>query len=300
MKIVSLLPSATEIVYALGLGDELAGVTFECDFPPDARNKPIVSGTALPTDRPLGAREIDEAVSATVGSGKPIYTLDAERIRAIAPDLILAQDLCEVCAVPSGAVEDALDVLGCRADVLSLDPASLDEVIACLGTVGEYTGAAARAVTLMDELRGRVQRVRDAVAGAPRPKTLALEWSDPPFTGGHWVPDMIVAAGGEAVLAPPGVPSRRLVWSEVGATAIDVVMFMPCGYHLPQARDEGRRLLARLELDGAAVYALDATSYFSRPGPRLVDGVELLASLLHADADVRHPTNAGALLRDKA
>lgn len=300
MRIVSLLPSATEIVFALGLDDELAGVTFECDFPADARSKTVVSGTALPTDRPLSAREIDATVSATVGSGEPIYTLDAERIRELAPDLILCQDLCEVCAVPSGAVEDALEVLGCRAEVVSLDPVSLDEVIACVGTVGEATGTTARAATLMQELRARVVRVEEAVAGAPRPKTLALEWSDPPFNGGHWIPDMITTAGGDAVLAPAGERSRRLEWSEIDDAAIDVVMFMPCGYHLPEARDEGRGLLERPELDRTTIYALDATAYFSRPGPRLVDGVELLASLLHPDADVRPPSDAAAMLRHAA
>lgn len=162
MKIVSLLPSATEIVYALGLGRDLRGVSFECDYPVQARDVPIVSGTALPTDGTLSAAEIDAAVSARVAAGESIYTLDDSRIRAIDPDLILAQDLCRVCAVPSGAVEEALDVIGCHAQVISLDPGRLDDVIACIGTVGAATGTGARAEQLMVRLRDRVDAVRDA------------------------------------------------------------------------------------------------------------------------------------------
>lgn len=296
---MSLLPSATEIVFALGLGDELAGVTFECDFPPEAREKPVVSGTALPTDRRLSAADIDAAVSSTVSSGEPIYTLDAERIRAIAPDLIVAQDLCEVCAVPSGAVEEALDVLGCRARVISLDPASLDDVIECLRVVGEATGAEERSVSLTHELRGRIATVESTVADRPRPKVLPLEWSDPPYSGGHWVPDMITAAGGEPVLAPPGERSRRLGWSEIASVEVDVAVFMPCGYGLDQAVEEGTAMLEQPALaDADRIYAVDATAYFSRPGPRLVDGVELLASILHPDAGIQPPERAAYPLRD--
>jgi iron complex transport system substrate-binding protein len=283
VKIVSLIPSATEIVFALGLGDDLAGVTFECDHPSEARSKPVVSGTALPAEELLSAREIDDAVSARVADGEPIYTLDAARIRDIQPDLILAQDLCRVCAVPSGAVDDALEVLGCRADVLSLDPSTLDDVVDCVVTVGEATGTERRAHEVARELRNRVARVRAAVTGHHRPRTVALEWSDPPFSGGHWVPDMIDAAGGVSLLAESGERSRRLTWDEVEAAHPDVAVFMPCGYGFDQAVDEARRAL----LDEPAlarvvrVFAADANATFSRPGPRLVDGVEALAWALH-------------------
>jgi iron complex transport system substrate-binding protein len=284
MKIVSLLPSATEIVFALGLEASLEGVSFECDFPPQARSKPIVSGTALATETPSTPREIDDAVSEKVSRGEPIYTLDADRIGAIQPDLILAQDLCRVCAVPSGAVGEALGVLGCHAEVLSLDPASLDDVISCIGLVGEVTGTMTRAVALMDELRERVDRVRQEVAGQRRPRTLALEWSDPPFNGGHWVPDMIDAAGGRAVLAVGGAASRRLSWPEVAAAAPEVVVFVPCGYGLDEAAAEGQALLDVPELDTVErIYAGDASAHFSRPGPRVVDGVEVLAWAVHPD-----------------
>jgi iron complex transport system substrate-binding protein len=298
LKIVSLLPSATEIVFALGLGDSLEGVSFECDFPPQARSKAIVSGTALPTETPLTPKQIDDAVAETIGQGEPIYTLDADRISAIQPDLILAQDLCRVCAVPSGAVDEALGVLGCRAEVLSLDPSGLDDVIACIGQVGAVTGVAARADAVMADLRARLDRVRDAVAGLDRPRTFALEWSDPPFNGGHWVPDMVDAAGGEPVLAGAGAPSRRLAWPEIAAAAPEVVVFMPCGYGLDQAVAEGRRLLDVPELEGAArIWATDASAHFSRPGPRLVDGVETLAWALHAGAVPEPARGAIAALR---
>ena len=191
MKIVSLLPSATEIVFALGIGEQLEGVSFECNFPPEATSKPIISGTALPMAELDTPSAIDGAVSGSLAQGEPIYTLDRERIAAIQPDLILAQDLCRVCAVPSGAVEDALDVIGCTAEVLSLDPSTLDDVIACVGAVGRATGTESQAAALMKQLRDRIAAVRGAVAGLARPRTFALEWSDPPFNGGHWVPDMI-------------------------------------------------------------------------------------------------------------
>jgi iron complex transport system substrate-binding protein len=266
LKIVSLLPSATEIVYALGLDDELCGVTFECDF--------------------TTAAEIDAAVTAAVTAGESIYTLDAARIRAIQPDLILAQDLCRVCAVPSSAVDEALAVLGCDANVLSLDPSSLDDVIACVGFVGGATGSIERANELMDALRARVARVRALVADV-----LALEWSDPPFSGGHWVPDMIETAGGVPLLAQPGEPSQRLEWSRIAAAAPEIVVFMPCGYDLERARDEGRTLVTRAELrDVREVWAVNGDAYFSRPGPRVVDGVEALAALLHPD---RAPADIG-------
>jgi iron complex transport system substrate-binding protein len=285
VKIVSLIPSATEIVFALGLGDSLDGVTFECDYPPEAKSKAVVSGTALHTDEPLSAKEIDDAVSARVADGEAIYTLDAERIRDIQPDLILAQDLCQVCAVPSGAVEEALEVLGCHAEVISLDPTTLDEVIDCIAVVGEATDTEQRARAVMQELRARVDVVRSCVAQHHRPRTFALEWSDPPFSGGHWVPDMIEAAGGDSVLAASGERSRRLSWDEVEAVDPQVAVFMPCGYTFDQAVEEGRRLLDVPALARAEhIYATDANALFSRPGPRLVDGLEALAWALHPRA----------------
>ncbi len=282
MRIVSLLPSATEIVFALGLGEDLRGVSFECDYPEPARSVPVVSGTVLPTDGSLSASEIDAEVSTRVAAGESIYTLDDARIRAIDPDLILAQDLCQVCAVPSGAVEEALDVIGCRAQVVSLDPGRLDEVIECIGTVGAVTGTSAGADALMEALRARVDAVRQRVRGRQRPRVLVLEWQDPPFNAGHWVPDQVEAAGGVPVLAVAGARSRRLTWEEIGSADVDITIFMPCGFDLEGAVAQARGLLEHPGSAGLGrVIAVDANSYFSRPGPRVVDGVELLEGLLH-------------------
>lgn len=282
MRIVSLLPSATEIVFELGLGDQLCGVSFECDYPEAARSVPVISGTALPTDGSLTAQQIDREVSTRVAAGSSIYTLDDARLRAIDPDVILAQDLCRVCAVPSGAVEEALDVIGCHAQVVSLDPGRLDDVIECIGTIGSVTGAHDRASVLMADLRDRLRRVREQVADRPRPRVLVLEWPDPLFNAGHWVPDMVTAAGGLPVLASTGEPSRRIGWDEVHAEHVDVTVFSPCGFDLDGALAQSGALLSQPEAAGLGrVYAVDANSHFSRPGPRVVDGVELLAALFH-------------------
>jgi iron complex transport system substrate-binding protein len=285
VRIVSLLPSATEIVFELGLGDHLYGVSFECDYPEAARSVPVVSGTALPTDGSLDAQQIDTEVSARIAAGLSIYTLDDARLRAIDPDLILAQDLCQVCAVPSGAVEEALEVIGCHAQVVSLDPSRLDDVIEDIGTVGSATGTYERAVVLMDGLRGRLRLVRDRVAAKPKPRVLVLEWPEPLFNAGHWVPEMVIAAGGIPVLASPGERSRRIEWEQVHAEQVDVTIFAPCGFDLDGALTQTEPLLAQPDAAPALgrIYAVDANAHFSRPGPRVVDGVELLAALLHGD-----------------
>ncbi|HWD55859.1 MAG TPA: cobalamin-binding protein [Acidimicrobiales bacterium] len=289
MKIVSLLPSATEIVFALGLGDQLRGVSFECDYPEGARTVPVVSGTSLDAERPRTAAEVDAEVSAKVAAGESIYTLDDARIRSIDPDLILAQDLCQVCAVPSGAVAEALDLIGCRAEVVSLDPASLDDVIECVEQVGRATGTEKVAAELAAGLRRRLEAVRERVEGRPRPRVFVLEWSDPPFNAGHWVPEMVQVAGGEPVLAAAGERSRRVTWQEIGAEMIDVTVFSPCGFDLSGAVEQSASFLGRPDLpDLGRIVAVDANAYFSRPGPRVVDGVELLADLFdpaRPDAD---------------
>jgi iron complex transport system substrate-binding protein len=297
VRIVSLLPSATEIVFALGLGDQLCGVSFECDYPAQAKSVPVVSGTVLPTDGSLSAQEIDAVVSSQVAAGESIYTLDDARIRAIDPDLIVAQDLCRVCAVPSGAVEEALEVIGCRSEVLSLDPGRLDEVIGSIGLVGAATGTQARALALMAELRARVEAVRRRVHGLRRPRVLVLEWPDPPFNAGHWVPDMVEAAGGEPVLAAGGERSHRLTWDEIAREAIDVTVFMPCGFDLEGAVAEADAFVDWPEAAALGhIYAVDANAYFSRPGPRVVDGVELLGLLLHPDVSGELPPSGARRL----
>jgi iron complex transport system substrate-binding protein len=289
VKIVSLLPSATEIVFALGLGDQLEAVTDECDYPAEAHDKPVASRSALPAGRPLSAREIDDAVRARMDQKDPLYLLDKALIQRIQPDVILAQDLCRVCAVPSGQVEDALSDLGVSSKVLSLDPNTLDEVLACITTVGGALGAADRAEELVASLRRRVDKVRRTALGVPSVRALALEWSDPPFAGGHWVPDMVEIAGGTNLLSEKGQPARRVTWREIADSTPEVVVFMPCGYYLEEAEDEAVRLYGNHDFAATpaaregSVFAVDASAYFSRPGPRIVDGLETLAWAVHPE-----------------
>jgi iron complex transport system substrate-binding protein len=264
MRIVSLLPSATEIVYALGLAEHLVGVTDECDWPPQARTVRVVSRSALP---PVAEpAEIDRLVSASISGGQPLYRRDTDAIQDLRPDLVLAQDLCAVCAVPSGQVTQALDEV-------------LDGVL----EVGKAAGVQERAEEVVAGLRERLARVQAAVEGLERPRVFALEWGDPPFNGGHWVPEMLQVAGAEALLASPGAPSVRVSWAQIEAAAPQVVVFMPCGYGLQAAVEEATgSLLGRPELAGVeAIVAVDASAYCSRPGPRLVDGAEILAAALH-------------------
>ena len=281
MRLVSLLPSATEIVYALGLGDDLAGVTFECDEPPGARaEKTIVVGGLDTSDMAPG--DIDRYVRARLAAGEDLYTLHARALAELAPDLILTQDLCRVCALPSGHVNEALDYLGCRADVLTLDPHSLDEVLDSIVAVGRRAGVPERAAALVAGLRERLDAVaaRVAAAGA-RPRVAVIEWVDPPFTAGHWVPDLVAAAGGLPVAARPGVPSAETTWADIGAAEPELVVVAPCGYHLAGAAEQA--LTVARELPGVPVWAIDADGIVVRPGPRLVNGVETLAAVIHPE-----------------
>ncbi len=295
MRIVSLLPSATEIVCALGLDDDLVGVTFECDFPAAARAKTVVSNTSLPEG--LTPAEIDEVVGERVDAHESIYTLDEDALRGLDPDLILTQDLCAVCAVDVSEVSDALDHLGCRAEVLTLDPKRLDEVLASIATVGDAADAPGEASRVVAALRDRLAAVQSAVANQPRPRTFVLEWTDPPYNAGHWIPDMIQAAGGEPVLTRAGEYSVPVEWSELADAAPEVVVVAPCGYSLAGSLDlatTDARLRAELAATPAAdrVWAVDASAYFVRPGPRLVDGVEILAGILHPGAWPAPPDDA--------
>jgi iron complex transport system substrate-binding protein len=287
MRIASLLPSATEIVYALGLEDDLVGVTFECDYPEAARAKPVVSDTSLPAG--LSPSEIDRVVNERAEAHASLYTLNEAALRSLDPELVLTQDLCAVCAIDVSEVSDALTHLGCRGDVLTLDPKRLDEVLRSIERVGAATGTTARAQQVVGALGERLAAVADAVRDAPRPRTFVLEWTDPPYNAGHWIPDMVVAAGGEPVLAHPGEYSTPLTWSQVVEARPEIVVVAPCGYQLHGTTElirgdaELRGQLARSAAAGQ-VWAVDASSYFVRPGPRLVDGVEILAGILHPDA----------------
>jgi iron complex transport system substrate-binding protein len=239
--------------------------------------------------------EIDGYVRDRLAKGEDLYTLHADALARLRPDLILTQDLCRVCALPSGHVSQALDYLGCRADVLSLDPYTLDEVLAAILAVGERTGTADRASRLVAGLRDRLARVAADVAGRPRPRVAVIEWVDPPFAAGHWIPDLVTAAGGEPVAARPGQRSAPLTWPEVAAAEPDLVLVAPCGYHLSGAASQAASVVAALP--GVPVWAIDGDSLVVRPGPRLVDGVEAIASILHPGAVPAPPAGSIALGR---
>ncbi len=283
MRIVSLLPSATEILFAIGAGDDVRGVTFECDFPAQARHRTIVSSTALPTG--LTPAQIDVEVRALLAAGEDLYTLDEGALRDLDPDLVVTQDLCAVCAVDSSEVDAALDHLGCHAQVLTLDPMTLGQVLESIGAVGRATGRDAAAADLVAALRDRLDRVSAAVAGEDRPGVAVLEWTDPPYSSGHWVPDMVEAAGGRPLLGRSGARSFPVRWDDVTAVGADVVVVAPCGYRLDGAVALAERVVAqgRLPAD-VPVWAVDADAAFVRPGPRLVDGIEALAAMIHPGA----------------
>jgi iron complex transport system substrate-binding protein len=283
VRIVSLLPSTTEILFAVGAGDDVVGVTFECDYPPEARTRRIVSTSALPEG--LTAAEIDRVVSARMRAGEDLYHLDEGALADLEADLVVTQDLCAVCAVDVSVVDDALAHLGCRADVLTIDPHTLDEVLDSVLTLGSSSGRAGPAEELVADLRARLATLDDAVAGMRRPRTLVLEWTEPPFAPGHWVPEMVDRAGGLGVLGAAGDRSFRITWDAVAAAEPEIVVVAPCGYHLDGAADLAGDLVAGDKLPtGIPVWAVDANASFARPGPRLVDGIEALAAILHPGA----------------
>jgi iron complex transport system substrate-binding protein len=280
VRVVSLLPSATEIVYALGLEDQLVGVTFECDEPAAARrDKTVVVGGRDTSG--MSPAAIDSYVRDQVALGQDLYTLDAGALAALAPELILTQDLCRVCALPAGHVAEALDYLGCTASVVTLDPHNLDDVLATILTVGKHTGTGQKAEQLVTGLRQRLANVSARVADCPPPAVAVVEWVDPPFTAGHWVPDLVTAAGGRPVAAHPGGRSVQTSWDKIAATRPDVVVVAPCGFRLSDAAEQAE--LVTRQLPGTPIWAIDANGLIVRPGPRLVDGVETLASVLHPD-----------------
>ena len=281
MRLVSLLPSATEIVYALGLGDDLVGVTFECDEPPQARRDKTVVVAGRDT-RGMTPGEIDSYVRAQIAAGRDLYTLHSHALADLEPELILTQDLCRICALPSGQVADALDYLGCQADVLSLDPHSLEEVLDSILAVGERTGVPERASALTAGLRSRLDVISAKVTGRSRPRVAVIEWVDPPFTAGHWIPDLVTTAGGEPVAARPGQRSVATNWAAIQAAVPELIIVAPCGYHLPGAVEQAQTVARAFP--GVPVWAIDADGLVVRPGPRLADGVEAIAAILHPDA----------------
>lgn len=286
-RIVSLLPSATEALWFLGHGSRVVGVTFECHEPPEASSLPHVTDTIVPTGLTPG--EIDAVIRTAMEEGRELYHLDRELLRSLDPDLIVSQDLCRVCALPSGDVDAAVAELGCQADVFSYDPMTLDGVFSQLAALdvaanGSPSSSAGEAI---DGLRARVAAVEAAVVDRPRPKVLLLEWTDPPFTPGHWIPDQIVAAGGDPVLAHPGQRSEAASWEAVAASDADVLLVAPCGFDEAAAQQQLDEVVARPEMSelpavrNGRCHPVDADGLIVRPGPRLVDGVEALAALFH-------------------
>jgi iron complex transport system substrate-binding protein len=270
------------MLFALGVGERVVGVTHECDFPPAAAELPHLTATVLPDG--LSAGEIDTAVKEVVGEGRALYTLDEERLAELAPDLIVTQAICEVCAVSYEDVVEVAARLPAPPRVIQQDPSSLGEVLEDVTHLGRAVGIPEQARKLRAELDGRLGAVREAVGGAERPRVLALEWLDPPFVGGHWIPEMIEIAGGTDIAGPRGEKSPQVSWDALAEARPEVVVVMPCGWSLEDSLAQAREHRDRIAALGAErVFAVDAASTYSRPGPRLVDGVELLAHLLHPD-----------------
>jgi iron complex transport system substrate-binding protein len=295
MRIISLVPSATELLFALGLGADVVGVTHECDYPAAARELPKVTRDVLPAG--LSAAEIDAAVKERTLAGESIYELDADALHDLEPDLIVTQALCSVCAVSYDDVRAIAEEIETQPMVISLDPHTVGEVLGDARTLAQATDSKDAAVELVNEAAARIDRIRLLTREVRhRPRVAALEWLDPPFAAGHWTPQLISYAGGDDVLGFAGENSEERSWEEVAAAQPDVVIVMPCGYDAEIAHREAEMHRDELAAVGAGeVVAVDAAAYFSRPGPRLIDGLELLAHILHPELVPQPPPSARAL-----
>jgi iron complex transport system substrate-binding protein len=299
MRVASLVPHATELLFALGAGPELVGVTHECDFPPGARELPHVTRNVLASG--LSAAEIDAAVRERTLAGEAIYELDRDALAALQPDLIVTQALCPVCAVSYEEVSELARTLPGDPRVIALDPKTLGETLGDVRTLARATDRREQGVELIRMAAARIDRVRLAVRAQRRPRVAALEWLDPVFIAGHWTPQLIELAGGEDVLGMAGEPSQTVTWEAVAAARPEVVVVMPCGYDERRAHAEAHAYAHELGGVGAErVVAVNASAYFSRPGPRLVDGLELLAHVLHPERVPQAPDGAAALELERA
>jgi len=286
MRIASLLPAATEMAAAVGLSDDLVAVTYECDRPAGIRERcAVVVDTVLPSG--LTPAEIDAVVRERAAAGLPLYTLDAAALAALDPELLLTQDLCRVCAVPAGTVDEALAGIGCRADVLTIDPHTVADVLGAISALGQRGGAAPAAAALVAALRRRLAAVRTAVAARHRPRVLVLEWIDPPYLPGHWVPELVRRAGGQPVGGRDGARSVPASWSGLAELGPEVVVVAPCGFGLDAAVEQAAEV--RHRWPALPIIAIDSASFVVRAGPRLVDGIEALAWALHPDAMPQPP-----------
>jgi iron complex transport system substrate-binding protein len=291
MRIVSLVPAATELLFALDLGDEVVGVTHECDYPPQVSELPKVTHAILASD--LSSAEIDAAVKQRTMAGESIYHLDAEALHALEPDLIVTQALCHVCAVSYDDVMSIAEEIDSQPVVISLDPHTVGEVLGDARTIAQATDRKDEAVDLIREAAARIDRIRVATRDVRRPRVVALEWLDPPFAAGHWTPQLIGYAGGDDVLGFAGENSEEHSWETIAAVSPDIVLIMPCGYDAEIAHREAEMHRDELAAVGAGeVVAVDAAAYFSRPGPRIIDGLETLAHILHPELFPEAPTPA--------
>lgn len=287
MRIVSLLPGATEICHFLGLTDQLVGVSHDCDWPPQIRDKPVLSSTSIDADQTT-SKEIDEAVKAETHEGNSIYHVDAERLQELNPDLILTQELCEVCAPSFDAVQDASRTINGETTVISLEPTTLSGILDNITRVGAFTGKEEQAEQLVDDLRARIDHVKQAPDPDPSPRVLSLEWLDPPYLAGHWVPEMIDMIGATP-MNKPGVHSRQAEWGALNVFQPNMVVFMPCGFDPERTRreisslDPDHQLFFLDPVKEGEVYNVNGSFYFNRPGPRVVTGLEILATIIAPD-----------------
>jgi iron complex transport system substrate-binding protein len=288
MRIVSLLPSATEILFTIGAGPDVVGITHECDYPQEAQGLPQLTSSALP--HAGSSAEIDRHVRRSLHAGSSLYHLDADLLERLAPDLIVTQELCSVCAVSYDIVDRAAKRLRSDPRVVSLEPSSLDDVLGTIRFLGELTGHAPNADRVVEQLQGRINRL-SAVQHASRPRVLVLEWTDPPMSAGHWTPSLVELAGGEPVLGNPGSNSRTLTWEEIAESDPDDVVVGPCGYGMERTHaairelDESVAIWRSLRaVRSRRVHAIDGNQYMNRPGPRLVDTAEIIAESLHTTA----------------
>ncbi len=289
MRIATLLPSATEIVYALGLGKDIVGITHECDFPPEVSGRPLIVRGRIDSAH-LSSAEINAEVEGALARGEGLYEIDLDALREVHPDLLITQDLCEVCALPGTDVDAVVAGMPHPPRILRLHPHTLSDILRDIVTVGSATGREGEARRLVTRLEERTARVEAAVRGRPRPRVFCMEWLEPPFCGGHWMPEIVERAGGREVVGLAGRPSFRVEWSQIAAAQPDVVVLVLCGFDVARTLQEAGGLAARAEWRGlpavrsGRVYATDASSYFSRSGPRIVDGLEILAAMLHPGA----------------
>jgi iron complex transport system substrate-binding protein len=295
VRIVSLVPHATELLFALGLGNDVVGVTHECDFPAAAAQRPRITRDVLPSG--LSAAEIDAAVRERTLAGQAIYELDRDALAALEPDLIVTQALCPVCAVSYDEVAAIAKTLSSPPQVIALDPKTLGETLGDVRTIAEATGRRDAGVELIGTIAARIDRIKLSVRSQPRPRVAALEWLDPVFVAGHWTPQLIELAGGEDVLGLPGEPSQTVSWEALAASQPDVLVVMPCGYDEQRAHAEATSYAGELAGVGARrIVAVNASAYFSRPGPRLIDGLELLAHVLHPQQIAKPPAGTQPLV----